>query len=86
MTLMAKFEYPVEVRVMTANLNEAIQKIRQLGASNARVVPMPGQSVLDGNHQIEINESGTWHVIVTGIRKKMAEDVIAQACNRVILG
>lgn len=68
------------------NVNEAIQKIKKVGQTNARAVPMPGQSVADGNYQIEIKEGSSWHPIVTGIKKRMAEDLINQAVNKVILG
>jgi hypothetical protein len=71
---------------MTANINEAIQKIKQVGASNARIVPEPGQSAVDGNHRIEVREVTGWVPVVTGIKRKMAEDIVAQAVNRVILG
>jgi hypothetical protein len=71
---------------MAANLQEAIQRIKRVGASNARIVPMSGQSAVDGNHQIEILESGGWHTVITGIKRRMAEDIVAQAVNRVILG
>lgn len=70
---------------MTANINEAVQKIRQVGGTNARVVPMDGHG-LDGLHYVEIRENGSWHAVVSGVTKKMAEDIISQATNRVILG
>jgi len=71
---------------MTANINEAVQKIKKVGPSNARVVPMAGQSVIDGLHQVEIRESGTWLPVVTGVPKAMGESIVAQASNRLILG
>jgi cytochrome c551/c552 len=77
---------PNEEMKMSVNLNEAIQKIKQAGANNARAVPMPGENVTEGNYQIEINTQGKWVAIVTGIKKKIAEDIISQATNRVILG
>lgn len=71
---------------MTANINEAVQKIKQVGVSNTRVVPMPGQSVVDGLHQVEIREGSAWRAVVTGVTKPMAESIVSQASNRVILG
>jgi hypothetical protein len=68
------------------NINEAIQQIKTAGASKVRVVPMPGANVLSGDYQIEILGSGGWAAIVTGIKKSMAEDIVSQATNRVILG
>lgn len=71
---------------MAVNVNEAIEKIKKAGAANVRTVPMPGQNVNAGDYQIEINESGTWIPVATGISKKIAEDIVSQATNRVILG
>lgn len=67
------------------NLNETIQRIRAVGAHNARSVPMAGESI-DGQHQIEIKEDSGWQPIVSGITKRTAEDIISQATNKVILG
>lgn len=68
------------------NFNEAIQKIKAGGAKNVRVLPEKGQSINDGNYQIEILENGNWLPLVSGIKKKMAEDIVQQAINKVILG
>ncbi len=67
------------------NVQETIQAIKQAGAARARAVPMLGHN-LDGQHQIEIMEGGTWSIIAQGLSKKMAEDLIRQSLNRVILG
>ena len=61
-------------------------KIKRVGLSNVRVVPMDGQSIVDGQHKIEIKENGVWTVVVSNISKTIAESVVAQAGNRVILG
>lgn len=71
---------------MPINLNEAIQKIKTVGPSNVRVIPMPGQNIMTGNYQIEVQDGGNWSSIVVGIKKSMAEDIVSQATNRVILG
>jgi hypothetical protein len=71
---------------MPINLNEAIQKIKTVGPSNVRVIPMPGQNMMTGNYQIEVQDNGSWSSIVVGIKKAMAEDIVSQATNRVILG
>lgn len=47
---------------------------------------MPGNDALNGNYQIEIYDGGSWRPLVTGVKKAMAEDIIKQALNRVILG
>jgi hypothetical protein len=71
---------------MPINLNEAIQKIKTVGPANVRVIPMPGQNIMTGNYQIEVQDGGNWSSIVVGIKKSMAEDIVSQATNRVILG
>lgn len=70
---------------MIANINEAVESIKRVGGTNARIVPMPGQDV-NGKQQIEIHEGATWRPVVSGVSRKMAEDIIAQATNKVILG
>ena len=71
---------------MTINVNEAIQRIKVAGVGRVRTVPMPGEDVNSDNYQIEINEGGNWTSVVTGVSKRIAEDMISQATNRVILG
>ena len=51
-----------------------------------RIIPMVNQNALDGLQQIEIKENGNWSTVVTGVTKKMAEDIVGQAVNRTILG
>lgn len=71
---------------MAVNVNEAIQQIRKAGIQFVRSVPMPGQNVNTGDYQIEIKKDDSWTPVATGITKKIAEDIISQATNRVILG
>jgi hypothetical protein len=71
---------------MTVNINDAIQKIKQVGASKTRIVPMEGQNALEGHQRIEILLDGKWESVVSGLNRKMAEELVAQASNRVILG
>jgi len=68
------------------NLNEAITRIKQVGAANVRIVPMDGQPALNGMHRIEIRNGDAWQVIVENIPLRAAEAVVIQATNRVILG
>lgn len=70
---------------MAININEAVQAIKKVGVTQTRVVPMAGQSAIDGKFQIEVNDGG-WRSVVSGITQKMAEDIVAQATNKVILG
>lgn len=67
------------------NINEALQKIRKVGASNVRVLPMEGQS-FNGLHRIEIRDQGAWAMVIEGVEKCMAENLVRQAVNKVILG
>ncbi len=71
---------------MALDLAAAVQKIKGVGQTNVRVVPMSGQNIHGGDYQIEINESGSWSAIVSGIKQRIAEDIVAQATNRVLLG
>ena len=71
--------------IMVLNINEAIAKIKAVGPTNVRSVPMPGNTPT-GQYQVEVKEGVTWMPIITGLTKRMAEDVIAQATNRVLLG
>ena len=69
------------------NLNEAIMKIKAAGATRVRAVPMANQSVHSGSYQIEVAQGdGSWTAIVEGITKSVADELITQATNRVILG
>lgn len=68
------------------NINEAVQKIKKVGVNNVRVVPMDGQSVKDGLHKIEIKDGGIWTTVLEGMHRRMAEDLVSQAVNKVILG
>ena len=67
------------------NINEAVQKIKKAGATNVRVLPMDGQS-FSGLHKIEIRNGGAWAIVVEGLEKAMAESLVQQAVNKVILG
>jgi hypothetical protein len=68
------------------NMNEAVLKIKAAGSKAVRVVPGPGQSVDNGLYQIEILESSGWSPVVQGLAKQVAESMVNQAVNRVILG
>lgn len=70
---------------MAIKVNEITEAVKKAGSSNTRVVPMAG-SGLDGLHQIEVKENGSWNSVASGLSKRMAEDLIQQATNRVLLG
>jgi endoglucanase Acf2 len=71
---------------MSINVNEAVNKIKAVGLSNVRAVPMHDQNVQSGKYQIEIKNSNSWVVIAECPNKKIADDIISQAANNVILG
>jgi hypothetical protein len=68
------------------NVNEALVKIRGVGANKVRSVPMSGQNVNSGFYQIEILEGAQWVPIVTMVQQATASDLIKQATNRTICG
>jgi hypothetical protein len=67
------------------NINEAVIRIRKAGTSNVRVLPMDDQS-FTGLHRIEIRDQGAWVMVVEGLEKNMAENLVQQAIKKVILG
>ena len=71
---------------MPVNVNEATKRIKAAGSSNVRSVPMEGANVQSGRYQIEIKEGGNWVMIAECPNKKIADDIISQAVNNVILG
>ncbi len=71
---------------MSVDINSATAVIKRAGARNVRVLPMVGQSITEGDYQIEVKENDSWHVVVTGIKKVLAEQLVQQALNRVICG
>ncbi len=70
---------------MTANINEAISKIKLVGRANTRIVKEDG-NISTEKSRIEVKEQGTWVTVVSGVSFKMAEDIVSQASNNVILG
>lgn len=80
-----QFLYIFNGHDMPHNLNETIQKIKQAGPSSVRIVPMDGQPIT-GQYQIEISPQGSWVAIISGLTKQMAEDIVQQATNKVLLG
>jgi hypothetical protein len=71
---------------MPVNLNEALIRLRKAGATACRAVPMHGQDVHTGQYQIEVQEGGKWNVLIEGLQRSSADDIIKQATNRMILG
>jgi len=68
------------------NINEAVQRIKQVGQDKVRAVPMPGQNVHSGMYQIEVLEGAGWVPIAEGMAQSTANDIIQKAANRVICG
>lgn len=71
---------------MNIDVSKASLAIKEAGANNVRVTPMPGQSITEGDHQIEIKKGESWSPVVSGIKKIIAEQIVSQALNRVICG
>jgi len=62
-----------------ASLKETVERIRK--ASQNRIVPDNG-----GKVKIEILTEAGWITAVPNVTRNIAEDIIRQATNRVILG
>lgn len=71
---------------MSLDVNSATQEIKKAGATNVRITPMAGQSITEGDYQIEVNRNGMWSPIMTGVKKPIAEQVVNHALNKVICG
>ena len=66
---------------MSINPDAITETIKRAGKINTRVTP-----TADGKTQIEINEGGSWRVIQSGISQRIAENLVKQATQGVILG
>lgn len=63
-----------------ATIKEAVDKIRQVGTNNTRITPVGNKC------KIEVNIGGNWAALLSNLDRNVAEDIIRQATNRVILG
>lgn len=63
------------------NVTEAVNKVKAAGTSNTRIVDKDG-----GKCAIEVNVNGAWTAIADNISRKIAEDIVGNAANRVICG
>lgn len=61
-------------------IKETAEKIRTVGAQNVRKIVSTG-----GLIDIQINENGTWKTLTT-VNAAMADDIIRQASNKILLG
>jgi hypothetical protein len=64
-----------------SRFSEAVKKVREVGASNARIVPTQGRKF-----KVEILSNGSWVTVLRDLEHPIAEDVIRQATNKVLLG
>jgi hypothetical protein len=71
----------MEIGDNMASLKEALNKIREVGPTNTRITPVSGTK----NVKIEVQANGAWVTVVTDVTRMMAEDILNQAVNRVIL-
>lgn len=68
------------------SLNTVLQLIKEAGPTKTRVVPMEGQSVLNGRFRIQITDGTNWSDVLSDVPRSTAEDLVKQATNRIILG
>lgn len=62
-------------------LSEAVKRIKSAGTENTRITPASS-----GKHNVEVKTPGGWVKVVSDVTRPMAEDIIRQATNKVILG
>ena len=70
---------------MPVNINSVVEEIKKVGQSNVRIVPMPGSTV-DGLQMIEVRSGSEWKCVAENVSRSIANDLVRQASNRVILG
>lgn len=63
------------------NLSETIQQIKKHGPQNAKIIPNE-----NGKYKIVISTPQGQVTIANNLNRNIAEDIIRQATNRVILG
>lgn len=64
-----------------ATVKEAVEKIRQVGVDNARITQLG-----NGKAKIEVKTKAGWVSVLSNINSRIAEDILRQATNKVILG
>lgn len=64
-----------------ATVKEAVEKIRQVGLDNARITQLG-----NGKAKIEIKTKAGWVSVLSSVNSGIAEDILRQATNKVILG
>lgn len=62
-------------------IKEAVAQMKQVGEENIRKVPTS-----EGKIDIQIQKGGHWLTVLKNLNPAIADDVIRQASNRVILG
>ena len=61
-------------------IKEAVERIKQVGIENARVVREGDKA------KIEIKTPNGWVTVLPNVNPNAAEDIMRQATNKVILG
>ncbi len=64
-----------------ATVKEAVEKIRQVGVDNARITQLG-----NGKAKIEVKTKAGWVSVLNNVSSGIAEDILRQATNKVILG
>lgn len=63
-------------------IKEAVERMKKAGESKTRLVPITGTNQV--NIQVDMGQG--WATIMKGVERPMAEDILRQAKDRVILG
>lgn len=64
-----------------ATVKEAVEKIRQVGLDNARIIQLG-----NGKTKIEIKTKAGWVSVLSNVNSGIAEDILRQATNKMLLG
>lgn len=67
------------------NLTEVVAKIKSAGKDKVRIVAEDSNQPM-AKQLIQVMENGCWVTILSSPEKQLAEKVVGQAVNRVILG
>lgn len=65
-----------------ANYKDAVNRIREAGSGNTRISPIPNSRKV----KVEIKVNNSWVTVLRDLDQTIAEDVLRQATNKVLLG
>jgi len=64
-----------------ATVKEAVEKIRQVGLDNARIIQLGNDKA-----KIEIKTKAGWVSVLSSVNSGIAEDILRQATSKMLLG